>query len=64
MKTKYAVLCVLGAVLPYWFFVPWVAKNGLDMSLFFHQLFASRIGGFFCDGCAGIRHRACRIHSR
>ena len=47
MKIKYVVLCVLGAALPYWFFVPWVAKNGLNMNLFFHELFASRIGGFF-----------------
>jgi len=47
MKVKYLVLCVLGAALPYSYFVPWVAKNGLNMNLFFHQLFASRIEGFF-----------------
>ena len=47
LKTIYLVLCVLGIVLPYWRFVPWLAANGLNMPLFFHQLFANRIGGFF-----------------
>jgi hypothetical protein len=46
-KTIYLALCVLGIVLPYWQFVPWVAVNGLNMPLFFRQLFANRIGGFF-----------------
>lgn len=46
-KTIYLVLCVLGVVLPYWQFVPWVAANGLNMPLFFQQLFSNRIGGFF-----------------
>jgi hypothetical protein len=47
MKTVYLALCVVGTVLPYWQFVPWVATNGLNMALFFQQLFANRIGGFF-----------------
>jgi AraC-like DNA-binding protein len=47
LKTIYLVLCVLGLVLPYWQFVPWVLANGLNMPLFFRQLFANRIGGFF-----------------
>jgi hypothetical protein len=47
LKTIYLVLCVLGVVLPYWQFVPWVLANGLNMPLFFRQLFANRIGGFF-----------------
>jgi uncharacterized protein DUF2834 len=47
LKTLYLVLCVSGAVLPYWQFVPWVSQNGLSMPLFFHQLFANRIGSFF-----------------
>jgi len=47
LKTIYLVLCVLGVVLPYWQFVPWVLTNGLNMPLFFQQLFANRIGGFF-----------------
>ncbi|HXY03442.1 MAG TPA: DUF2834 domain-containing protein [Terriglobales bacterium] len=46
-KTIYLILCVLGIVLPYWQFIPWVVANGLDMKLFVQQLFANRIGGFF-----------------
>jgi len=47
LKTLYLILCVIGAVLPYWQFVPWVSQNGLSMPLFFHQLFANRISSFF-----------------
>ena len=38
---------MIGVVLPYWQFVPWVAENGLNMRLFVEQLFANRIGAFF-----------------
>ena len=47
LKTLYLILCVIGAVLPYWQFVPWVSQNGLSMPLFFQQLFANRISFFF-----------------
>jgi Protein of unknown function DUF2834 len=47
LKTLYLVLCVVGVVLPYWQFLPWVAANGLHLPLFFQQLFSNRIGGFF-----------------
>ncbi len=47
MKTVYLALCILGIVLPYWQFVPRVAANGLNMPLFFQQLFANRISAFF-----------------
>jgi len=47
LKTLYLILCVIGAVLPYWQFVPWVSQNGLNTALFFHQLFANRISSFF-----------------
>src|SRR5712692_4382625 len=47
LKTIYLVLCLLGAVLPYWQFVPWLVENGLNMPLFFQQLFANHIGAFF-----------------
>jgi hypothetical protein len=46
-KSLYIVLCVLGLVLPYSQFVPWVVQNGLDMPLFVRQLFANRISAFF-----------------
>ena len=47
LKTIYLVLCLLGAALPYWQLVPWLAENGLNMPLFFQQLFANHIGAFF-----------------
>jgi hypothetical protein len=46
-KTVYLILCVVGVILPYWQFLPWLAANGLNFPLFFHQLFANRISAFF-----------------
>jgi len=37
----------MGFLLPYSQFVPWVIVHGLDFPLFFRELFATRIGGFF-----------------
>src|SRR5262249_56123933 len=50
LKTIYLSLCVLGVVLPYWQFLPWVAENGLHLGLLVQQLFANRIGGVFGMG--------------
>ena len=47
LKTIYLVFCFLGAVLPYWQFVPWVMQNGLSVPLMFRELFAYRVSGFF-----------------
>ena len=47
-KTVYLVFCVLGIVLPYSQFVPWiVAQHGVPLGLFVRELFSNRIGGFF-----------------
>ena len=46
-KSIYLLLCVAGAVLPYWQFVPWVRDNGLNISLLLNQLFANRVSAFF-----------------
>jgi Terpene cyclase DEP1 len=46
-KTVYLLFCIVGVVLPYWQFLPWILENGLPMKFFFQQLFANRIGGFF-----------------
>jgi hypothetical protein len=46
-KSAYLILCVLGLLLSYSQFIPWVAANGLNLPLFFQQLFANRIGAFF-----------------
>ena len=49
MKPKhlYLILCILGAVLPYSQFVPWVAQHGLNVPLMLRELFANRISAFF-----------------
>jgi Terpene cyclase DEP1 len=46
-KTIYLILCIIGFVVPYAAFVPWVAQHGLDMRLFVQQMFANRISAFF-----------------
>jgi hypothetical protein len=46
-KTIYLVLCVLGALLPYWQFLPWVVAHGLNIPLFVRELFVNRISAFF-----------------
>ena len=43
----YLLLCVIGFILPYSQFVPWVMQNGLNLGLFVQQLLANRIGAFF-----------------
>jgi hypothetical protein len=46
-KTFYLLLCVAGTALPYSQLVPFVREHGLDLRLFFEQLFSTRIGAFF-----------------
>jgi hypothetical protein len=47
-KTVCLVFCVLGILLPYSQFVPWViAQHGIPLGLFVRELFANRISGFF-----------------
>jgi len=49
MKSRhfYLLCCLLGLLLPYSQFVPWVTEHGLNLTLCFHELFASRISAFF-----------------
>jgi len=47
LRHLYLCLCLLGASLPYTQLVPWLATHGLDLPLFFAELFSTRIGGFF-----------------
>jgi hypothetical protein len=49
MKTRhfYLVCCVLGLLLPYSQFVPWLLEHGLNVTLFCRELFANRISSFF-----------------
>ena len=47
LKTAYLILCALGVLLPYWQVAPWLWEHGLDLPLFFRQLFENRVGAFF-----------------
>ncbi len=47
MKTIYIILCILGFVLPYSQFIPFLLENGLDLNLFFQELFINNISSFF-----------------
>jgi Protein of unknown function DUF2834 len=50
MKLRHVYLgfCLLGLLLPYSQFIPWVmAHHALNMPLFIHDLFANRISAFF-----------------
>ena len=47
MARVYLLLALLGAIVPYTRFVPWLAQHGLDFRLLVAELFSTRIGGFF-----------------
>ncbi len=49
MKARrvYLILCVLGFVIPYSQFVPWLLEHGFNLGLFVRELFANRISMFF-----------------
>lgn len=47
MQIAYIILSLLGLILPYSQFLSFMANNGLNLALFFEQLFANKISGFF-----------------
>ena len=47
LRHLYLILCIIGAALPYYEFISFLLENGLDFELFYKQLSASRISGFF-----------------
>ncbi len=47
LQNIYILLCLLGFVLPYSQFIPFLSEHGLNITLFFEQLFANRISAFF-----------------
>jgi cation transport ATPase len=47
LRHVYLGLCILGIILPYSLFLPWFFDNGLNIPLFFRELFSTRIGGSF-----------------
>lgn len=46
-KHLYFALCVAGVLLPCWQFLPFLVEHGLNLPLFFQQLFSTPVGGFF-----------------
>lgn len=47
LQITYLILCILGTVLPFSQFLPFLIENGFDIKLFFEQLFDNRISTFF-----------------
>lgn len=47
LRHLYLLLFVVGTIVPLMQFWPWFWEHGLDLQLFFNELFSTRIGGFF-----------------
>lgn len=47
LKSIYLGLCIVGTALPISQFLPFLRDHGLDLPLFFRQLFSTPVGGFF-----------------
>ena len=46
-KYVYFALFVIGSIVPYLAFVPWVIDHGFDISRLVEELFANRVSAFF-----------------
>lgn len=46
-KYVYLALFIVGSIVPYLAFVPWVMDHGVDISRLVEELFANRISAFF-----------------
>ena len=46
MKKFYAILCVIGFLVPYWKLVSWILENGFNISLFISKAFTSKVSAF------------------
>jgi hypothetical protein len=46
-KSVYLRLCIIGTLLPYWQFFPFLREHGLNLRLFVQQLFSTPVSGFF-----------------
>ena len=47
MRQLYLLLALIGAVLPYSQFLPWLAEYGPNIPLLLAELFSTRAGAFF-----------------
>jgi hypothetical protein len=46
MKYFYGILCVLGILLPYGIFIPWLIAHGLNIGMLISEASQTRIGAF------------------
>jgi uncharacterized protein DUF2834 len=46
LKTIYLLLCIVGTVVPYAVFLPWLMSNGLDIPLLVSQIASSPVTTF------------------
>ncbi len=47
MKRLYLIAAILGTILPLSQFIPFLMAHGLDLPLFFEQLFQNHVSGLF-----------------
>jgi hypothetical protein len=47
MRWLYLSLAIVGAIVPYSQFVPWLVEHGPNVSLMLSELFSTRMGAFF-----------------
>ena len=46
MKKVYLILCILGTLLPFCFFIPWLIENGVDLSQLVVDVSSSKLSLF------------------
>lgn len=46
LKLFYGVFCVLGIILPYWQFIPWLLENKLNLVVLLNEAVQTRISAF------------------
>ncbi len=46
MKKVYLFLSIVGLIVPYYFFVPFIVEHGFNLTLFFQEIFANQNSSF------------------
>jgi len=46
IQNIYLVLCLLGVIIPYASFIPWIMDNGLNIALLVNQIASSPVASF------------------
>lgn len=47
IKYLYILLCVIGAILPYYFFLPFIIENGINLQMITDLLFVNKVSSAF-----------------